>query len=366
MDREENMSTEAAQKDISLGNLIKEAAELSKASALVNLAYARAKIAEKAKEGYSDLTSTIDAKVTAAVGKIKENSSLYDATKLQKDGILAYYKTMVEEPLTEYYDSQRKILLAKKAELEMQNVSLAADSQNLKQSRMEAKKRYKENERAQNNKGLAQLIADKRSEAERLSSQGDLEGAKKAIDEYKKLKTDLIMQTTDGMMDIALTSQRAKENIEQLRANKEQVKQIDEQLQSLEREAMQKLEEMRINQDKDLMEVKSQNSIFKRISMFMSKNLMRAFNKAKAVETEVVGPMKAKIAAKVPKVEQTIGSKVTEVRSKGKEFFRDKLDKVMQFGRDLREGAIDKLSRRNQSIKQKMSEKQQYLDGERE
>lgn len=364
MNKDVNIDTTELDDSTLLG-LIKEATELSRISALVNMAYARAKMAEKAKQGYTELSKAIDSKIKAAFGTIKENSRLYDEIQAKKAEIVEVYKTKIAN-LEKEREERTLELQAKKIKLENENSSLAADSQNLRLDKREKERKYRDDEKQQGSRETAQQIRAKKAEAERLASEGDLAGAKAAIEEYKRLKSDLVTQTTGGMLDIARISQKVRENKEQFKKNRTEIEKIEREIAQIEREAGESIDIKNVLKDKELAKIDRSTSIFKKAAMLASKTLTRVFNKGKAINDEVIAPMKKRIADKIPEVEQRIGSNLSETKEKGKEFFRDKIEKAIVLGRNVRQGAIDKLKARNQRVNDKLQEKRQYLEADME
>lgn len=349
----------------SLVSLLKEATELSRISAVVNLAYVRAKSVDKVKAGCKELSQTMDEKVKATVGSIKENSKLYDEVKAKKNEVSEYYGSILEQ-VTNHYDSKIEDLLAEKAKLESENLSLAADNQNLKLDKQEKQSAYKKSEKSQKDSEVNKAVALKKAEAEKLAKAGDLEGAQAAIEEYKKLKESLVQETTGGMLEIATISQQIKANREQFSANKKRMQEIEEEIAKLENEKETKIDTVCKLEDKALDKIDGKTSIFKKLAMFASKTITRTFNKGKAINDQVFAPMKKKIEVQLPVIEESIGTKITEIKDNAKESFKDKLNKVMEFGRNVRQGAIDKLRARNDKKRENLQNKTQYLEGRSE
>lgn len=349
----------------SLVSLLKEATELSRISAVVNLAYARAKSVDKVKAGCKELSQTMDEKVKATVGSIKENSKLYDEVKAKKAEVSEYYGSILEQ-VTNHYDNKIEDLLAEKAKLESENLSLAADNQNLKLDKQEKQTAYKKSEKSQKDSDINKAVALKKAEAEKLAKAGDLEGAQAAIEEYKKLKESLVQETTGGMLEIATISQQIKANREQFSANKNRMQEIEEEISKLENEKETKIDTVCRLEDKALDKIDGKTSIFKKLAMFASKTITRTFNKGKAINDQVFVPIKKKIEVQLPVIEESIGTKITEVKDNAKESFKDKLNKVMEFGRNVRQGAIDKLRARNDKKRENLQNKTQYLEGRSE
>lgn len=353
--------TQEEQENESLGKLIKEAAELSRIGAIVNLAYAKAKTVDKAKEGYRKVTSIVDDKIKATVGAVKENSKLYDEIKAKK-AELEDKCTRAIDILSDRYDSAIEELLAEKAELENENISLAADSRNLKVDQREAKAQYKKNEKAQKAVDINREIAAKKAEAEKLAREGNLEGAQAALAEYKKLKESQVQETSDGMLEVAGIVSKLKGNREQFKSNKTRIKEIEEQVKKIELAKEETLAKVYDIEEKELVKIDGNASVFKKLAMFASKTVTRVFNKGKAINDEVFEPLKNKIEAKIPEIQETISTKFTETKENAKQSFKEKLDKAMEFGRNVRQGAIDKLKARNDKKRETQKNRQEYLN----
>lgn len=345
----------------SIIKLLKEATELSRVGAIVNLAYAKAKTADKAKEGYNKVASMADAKIKATVGAIKENSKLYDDVKAQK-AKLEVQCTRVVDALSNIYDKEIENLLAEKARLENENISLAADSRNLKLDQREAKAQYKKNEKSQKNVEVNREIAAKKAEAEKLAREGNLEGAQAALAEYKKLKESQVQETADGMLGVAEISSKLKANKEQFEANKAKIKEIEEKIKKLDLEKETKIDKVYDIEDKELMKIDQKTSVFKKLAMLASKTVTRVFNKGKAINDEVFAPLKNKIEEKAPEIKGAVETKITEIKNNAKDSFKEKLEKAMDLGRSVRKGAIDKLKARNDKKREVQKSRQEYLN----
>lgn len=349
------------QETTSLVSLIKEASELSRISAVVNLAYVRAKSVDKVKAGCKELSKTMDEKVKATVGAIKENSKLYDEIKVKKATVSEKYGEVLEA-VTNHYDKKIEELLTEKARLESENLAIVADNQNLKLDQKDKQSEYKKSERSQKDSDVNKAILAKKAEAEKLAKSGDLEGAQAAIEEYKKLKDSLVKETTGGVLEIATISQQIKMNKEQFRANQNKIKKIEEAIEKLENDKETKIDTVCKLEDKALDKIDQKTSIFKKLAMFASKTITRTFNKGKAINDQVFEPMKKKIEVQLPVIEESIGTKLSEIKTNAKESFKDKLNKVMEFGRNTKQGAIDKLKARNDKKRETLQNRQQYLE----
>lgn len=366
MDKEELENNENPQAGVeekqteTLLGLIKEATELSRIAATVNMAYFKAKSVEKVKEGYNEVSTSIDDKIKATVGAIKENSKLYDEIKVKKAEVCQKYGDILEA-VSDSYDSKIEELLAKKASLESENMTLAADNQNLRLDKKDKEKEYKKDEKAQKSSDINKIIDAKKAEAESLAKDGDLEGAQAAIEEYKKMKEAQVKETTGGMMEIASISQQIKLNSVQFKKNNQTIKEIDEAIEKLQMEKETKLNTVCKLQDKDLTKIDEKTSIFKKIAMFASKTFTKAFNKGKAINDQVLVPMKNKIEVQLPIIEESVGTKVSSIKETVKTSFKDTLNKAMEFGRNVRQGAISKLKERNDKKRETIQNRDQYL-----
>lgn len=367
MDKEELENNENPQAGVeeresdTLLSLIKEATELSRISATVNMAYIKAKSADKVKAGYHEISTAIDDKIKATVGNIKENSKLYDETKEKKANVCQRYGDILEA-VSDHYDKRIEDLLAKRASLESQNMSLVADNQNLKLDKKDREKEYKRDEKAQKSDDIAKIISEKKAEAEKLAKSGDLEGAQATIEEYKKLKESQVQETTSGMIEIASIAQQIKLNSAQYKNNKQTIKDIDAEIERLEAEKEKKLDTVCKIQDKELTKIDEKTSVFKKIAMFASNAITKTFNKGKAINNQVLVPMKNKIEVQLPIIEESIGTKISSIKENVKTSFKDKLNRAMEFGRNVREGAISKLRERNDKKRENLQNKAQYLD----
>lgn len=362
---EEVVESQEGKENESLIKLLKEATELSRVGALVNLAYARAKTADKAKEGYHKVASIADAKIKATVGAVKENSKLYDEIKAKKAGLEDYF-TKIINAIADKYDIEIENLLAEKAQLENENIALAADSRNLKLDQREAKSQYRKNEKSQKSVDVNREIAAKKAEAEKLAREGNLEGAQAALEEYKKLKGAQVQETADGMLGVAEISSKLKANREKFEANKARIEEIEKQIEKLDLRREELIERACDIEEKELAKIDGKTSVFKKLAMFASKTVTRVFNKGKAINDEVFEPLKNKIEQKVPEIKQSIETKITEIKDNTKQSFKEKLDKAMEFGRGVRQGAIDKLKARNDKKRETQKNRQEYLNKRKE
>lgn len=362
VEKKENPQVDMDERETeTLLGLIKEATELSRIAASVNMAYIKAKSVEKVSQGYHEMGKAIDEKVTSTVGSIKENSKLYDEIKTKKAEICEKYGFMVEV-VTEHYDDSIKALLSKKAMLEAQNMTLAADNQNLKSEKKEKLQEYKKEEKTQKNSDINIVIAQKKAEAEKLARSGDIDAAQTAIEEYKKLKESQVKETTGGMMEIATIAQQIRLNSEQFKQNKQEINDIEQEVAKLELEKEEKIEKVCNIQDKEMTKVDEKTSIFKKIAIFASKAITKTFNKGKAINDQVFIPMKNKIELQLPIIEESIGTKISDTKSKVTESFRDKVNKAIEFGKGVRTGAINKLKQRNDKKRENIIDKNQYLE----
>lgn len=364
-EEEINNDTVRNSKNTELFQLISEFLNLAKTGAVVKLAYTKMKTAQRINQGKEELSETINNKIKASVGSIKENSALYDEVKRQKDATINTYD-MRTSVLESVYNKKIERLLAQKVALEAESIALVADSKIKSDEKKKVQKDYKKSVKEEKKSDIQKEITAKKVEAERLAQAGDIEGANKVIAEYNKLNQERLEKTNDGIMEIAKLGKQIQENKEQFDKNQRTIKELEEKIAETQRAKEEHIEYMYSQRDTKLAEINSNQSIFKRIVMFASKGMTRIFNKSKAVREEVLEPIEYDLEEKTAVIEEKIKHPLTTaLASKVTEPFKNIVDKAINLGKSIRKGAIETLREVNDRNAENILSMQVSLEGGR-
>ncbi len=339
-DKELNSSKTMSRAQDSLASIRREANELSRVSAIVNLAYIRAKISQRAAQRIQDFGRLVDDKIKLTAGTIKGNSKLYDASKAKKAELCMHYKAMLGM-VTSEQDRTIGDLLAKRAELESQNVTLAIDSAQLNAKNKRKQEEYEASDKAREDEETAEVIKQKKAETEKLAKSGDIDGATKAIDEYKKMKNDLLLKSTEDMIELAKTAHRVNENREMFKGNRAEIASIKDQIEEAEQAANKAVDKASEQNGTDIVAVDKKASMFNRIARFASNAVTRIFNKRKAI-SNALAQIEQKIQAETIALS---GNITTEVGLCGNsaEPYKDRVYYAIEAGNGVRESAIGRV-----------------------
>lgn len=291
-----------------VSNSDKKAVDIAKAlgknlgvASLVFAAYNSKRALETIKNGKDKISQNISDMAEAVVGKVNESSKEYQLIKEHQEKITAQYeKTM--KAISSNYDKKVKALIAEKEQLQDDNVEMKTEQYMLKDSLKSSKRRSKSV--AKDMKIDMKTAQAMRKDAMKAMARGDIETYEQTMQEAQEVESRLSERGQHTASKHSSRQARFQDNKDKIKANKDRIAEINEQIYELINERETKMQSAVQTQEKGLKKA-DKMSIREKVSMFLGRF---AINKAKRLNERVFKPAEERIS----KIAETVGTGIVD------------------------------------------------------